>query len=289
MTTPAPALSSASGATAADPADSPLAAAYDTAGALVPGLRITEEAPRHGGGWLRTDRLAGDRAVLERFLAEERERTRRAYGAPGRPDVAAGLALHRCAWPAASLFTLPWFLLRRVPRIAAADVSFHPGRGRVTVRPGLRFHCLPDDPAAALPGALPVSGEAALRDAVRAAAAGYLSPLLEAFRPRLRRGRRALWGLATDELAGSLWYFGRLLGREREAVAAAERLLPGVTAPYTGRAGFRELTAPDGTSHGVTRDRVTCCLFYTLRPEETCSTCPRTCDTQRIEQLNRIR
>ncbi|SFC38810.1 (2Fe-2S)-binding protein [Streptomyces aidingensis] len=287
MTTPAPAPPAA--LPAGPPADSPLTAAYDTAGALVPGLRIAERAPRHGDGWLRADELASGGAALEGFLAREQERAHRDYGAPARPDVAAGFALHRYAWPAASLFTVPWFLLRRVPRITVADLSVHPERGRVTVRPGLAFHCLPGDPAGALPKALPVSGEEALRDAVRDAAAGLLEPLLEAFRPYLRRGRRALWGLATDELAGSLWYFGQLLGREREAVAAAGRLLPGVTAPYTGRAGFRELTGSDGVSHGVTRDRVTCCLFYTLRPAETCSTCPRTCDSQRIDQLNRIR
>jgi ferric iron reductase protein FhuF len=63
-----------------------------------------------------------------------------------------------------------------------------------------------------------------------------------------------------------------------------ELLLPGSTRPYAGSAAFRELTGPDGESL-PTRDRVSCCLFYTLRPTETCATCPRTCDADRITKL----
>jgi hypothetical protein len=60
--------------------------------------------------------------------------------------------------------------------------------------------------------------------------------------------------------------------------------MPGGTKPYVGTAGFRELTAPDGTPL-PTRDRVSCCMFYTLRPEELCATCPRTCDAERVVKL----
>ncbi len=52
-----------------------------------------------------------------------------------------------------------------------------------------------------------------------------------------------------------------------------ERLLPGATRPYVGTAAFRELTGPQGEAL-PTRDRASCCMFYTLRPEDTCVTCP---------------
>ena len=76
----------------------------------------------------------------------------RDYGTRARPDVVASFGLHRYAWPACLLVTLPWFTHRRVPRIPVADVSFHRGLGHLTLRVG-EFACLPDDPAAETPGA----------------------------------------------------------------------------------------------------------------------------------------
>jgi hypothetical protein len=52
-----------------------------------------------------------------------------------------------------------------------------------------------------------------------------------------------------------------------------------------GAAGFRELSGPAGEPL-PTRDRASCCLFYTLRPEDTCVTCPRTCDADRVAKLS---
>ena len=63
-----------------------------------------------------------------------------------------------------------------------------------------------------------------------------------------------------------------------------ELLLPGSTRPYVGTAAFRELTGPNGEAL-ATRDRASCCMFYTVRPEEACETCPRTCDADRVAKL----
>jgi len=76
----------------------------------------------------------------------------------------------------------------------------------------------------------------------------------------------------------------RVGDRRWKALAELAALLPGTTEPYAGTAGFRELAGPDGASL-PTRDRVTCCLFYTLRPDATCVTCPRTCDADRVRKL----
>ena len=48
----------------------------------------------------------------------------------------------------------------------------------------------------------------------------------------MRRGQRALWGMATDEIVEGLWYVGHLLGEEQRAMDELELLLPGSTAPY---------------------------------------------------------
>ncbi|MFD7219992.1 (2Fe-2S)-binding protein [Streptomyces sp. NPDC059892] len=266
---------------------SPVTDAYARLTEVFPALSIdllTEsERPAAGNGWVSAADLAAGGAALDTFLAWDEEQVRRDYGQEARPDVIAGFAFHRYAWPACLLITVPWFLHRRVPRLPVEAVSFHRALGRMTVRID-EFACLPDDPAATLPGARIVPGEEALRAEVRKAVAGHLAPVLDGFAPRMRRGKRALWGMATDEIVEGLWYIAHLLGEERYAIAELERLMPGTTAPYAGTAGFRELTGPDGESL-PTRDRASCCLFYTLRPEDTCVTCPRTCDNDRVRKL----
>ncbi|MFF1414723.1 (2Fe-2S)-binding protein [Streptomyces sp. NPDC058289] len=271
------------------PAGSPVADAYARLAEAYGGLRVTELAPHEpsprGVGWVGADELAAGGDALEAFLAWDEAQILRDYGRPGRPDVVAGFGLHRYAWMACLLITVPWFLDRRVPLLPPETVSFHRTQGRMAVRVR-SFACLPDDPAAALPGARVVPDEDALRAEVRAAVAQHLEPVMEGFGPRTRRGRRALWGMVTDDVVESLWYVANLLGetQEQRAVHELDRLFPGSTAPYTGGAGFRTLEAPDGREL-PTRDRASCCFFYTIRPDDTCVTCPRTCDADRVARL----
>ncbi|MET8026910.1 (2Fe-2S)-binding protein [Streptomyces avermitilis] len=266
---------------------SPVADAYARLAEVFPGLKVTElgpeEAAPEGDGWVAAALLAAGGTGLDTFLAWDEAQVLRDYGQRGRPDVVAGFGLHRYAWPACLLITVPWFLGRRVPRLPVEHVTFQRTHGRMAVRV-TEFACLPDDPAAGLPGARVVPDEQALRAEVRAAVTEHLEPLLGGFGPRMRRRGRALWGMATDEVAEGLWYVAQLLGEEERAVRELELLLPGATPPYVGSAAFRELTGPNGGAL-PTRDRASCCLFYTLRPEDTCLTCPRTCDTDRIARL----
>ncbi|GAA3006241.1 (2Fe-2S)-binding protein [Streptomyces fulvorobeus] len=261
--------------------------AYARLAEVFPGLRAEVLAPDTaapcGTGWVGAAELAAGGAALDTFLAWDDAQVLRDYGQRARPDVVASFGLHRYAWPACLLVTVPWFLHRRVPRVPVQDVSFQRALGHLTVRVR-EFACLPGDPAAASPGARVVPDETALRAEVLDALAEHLGPVLDGFGPRMRRGRRALWGMATDEIVEGLWYIAHLLGEERRAMAELELLLPGTTKPYVGTAGFRELTGPEGESL-PTRDRASCCLFYTLRPEDTCVTCPRTCDADRVRKL----
>lgn len=266
----------------------PFTAAYARLTEVFPSLRVTETdvLPR-GEGWSAATDLAAGGGALDAFLAFDAAQIRRDYRREGRPDVIASFGLHRYAWPACLLVTLPWFLHRRVPRLPVGAVAFQRTHGRLAVSID-DFACLPGDPAADLPGARVVPDEGALRAEVRTSVADHLGPVLDGFRPRMRRGSRALWGMATDELTEGLWYLGHLLGEEHRAMEEAGRLLPGATAPYAGGAAFRELPGPAGETL-TTRDRASCCLFYTLRPEDTCVTCPRTCDAERVVRLSGIR
>jgi hypothetical protein len=270
------------------PARSAVADAYARLTEVFPSLEVRElgqDEPTPGdGGWVTAARLAEGGAALDAFLAWDDAQVLRDYGQQARPDVVASFGLHRYAWPACLLVTVPWFLHRRVPRYPVEHVAFQRALGRMAVRTG-DFACLPGDPAAALPGARVVPDEEALRAEVRAAVAEHLEPVLAGFGPRMRRRGRALWGMATDEVVEGLWYIGHLLGEEQRAMTELEQLLPGSTKPYVGSAAFRELTGPNGEAL-PTRDRASCCLFYTLRPEDTCVTCPRTCDADRITRLS---
>ncbi|GGT35377.1 (2Fe-2S)-binding protein [Streptomyces chromofuscus] len=266
--------------------------AYARLTELLPSLGILELGPTEpfpsAPGWITSASLAAGSTALDDFLAHDDAQVVRDYGLRARPDVIASFGLHRYAWPACLLITVPWFLGRRVPRFPVTHVSYDrtaPGLalGRLAVRPH-GFACLPGDPAAALPRATVVPDEEALRAEVRAAVAEHLEPVLAAFGPRMRRRGRALWGMATDEIVEGLWYVAHLLGEQDRARRELERLLPGATKPYAGSAAFRELKGPNGETL-PTRDRASCCMFYTLRPEDTCATCPRTCDADRVTKL----
>ncbi|MCD9140669.1 (2Fe-2S)-binding protein [Streptomyces albireticuli] len=272
------------GATHGSALVSSFSGAYARLAEALPHVTATMEPPRRGDGWLTAAGLAAGGDDLDAFLARDDEQLLRDYGARGRPEAVASLGLHRYAWPVCLLVTVPWFLLGRVPRLPVASVSLHRARGRMTAWPA-QFACLPDDPAAELPGAVVVADQEALRAWAREVLAEHLTPLLEAFRPRMRRGPRALWGMATDEIAEGLWHVAGLLGEASRARRELELLLPGSTPPYVGGASFRTLAGTRGESL-PTRDRAGCCLFYTLRPEDACLTCPRTSDAERIRRMS---
>jgi hypothetical protein len=267
--------------------------AFDRLAQAFPGLTVTEVAPGEPlpteradaePGWIAAARLTEEGPEVAELVARDEATVEEYYGRRPRPDVGATLALHRYAWPVCLLFTVPAFLSRRVPRLGVEDVAVHQASGRIAIRPRT-FACLPDDPAAALPGARVVPDEDALRAEVRAAAAEHMGPVLAVFGPRMRRRGRSLWGMVTDEIVEGLWYIGSLLGEERRAMDELARMLPGATLPLPGAAGFRELLGPAGEPL-ATRDRVTCCLVYTLSgADNTCVTCPRTCDTDRVAKL----
>jgi hypothetical protein len=270
---------------------SPVTAAYTRLTSALPSLTVTELTPTEHHprtpGWITTAALTQDTEALDTFLSWDDAQILRDHGHPARPDVIASFGLHRYAWPACLLITAPWFLQHRVPRYPVTDVSYDRTRGAMSfaVHPG-PFACLPDDPAAAHPDARTVPDEEALRAEVRKAIAEHMEPVLAAFGPRMRRRGRALWGMVTDEVVESLWYLAELLGEDRKQQAEHElaRLLPGATKPYVGSAAFRVLTGPNGEPL-PTRDRASCCMFYTLDPDDTCVTCPRTPDADRITKL----
>ena len=208
--------------------------------------------------------------ALDALIEDEAARVAAATGGVRpRRDVAASRLLHFYVWSAGLLFSGPWFLEGRVPHIAGRHVRLAPGTGAMTL--DLRGVVYP----------LPPAGPAALRSAV----AEHLGPVLEAFAPHVRRGPRALWGMAGDDLVAGLWTLGRCTGDEEAGIRAATAVLPGDgTGPFPGAAAFRRLRDASGATH-PTRTRLGCCLYYAIAPADTCLTCPRLSDPARLARL----
>ncbi|GHF28528.1 hypothetical protein GCM10010218_07080 [Streptomyces mashuensis] len=248
---------------------------YEGTAAALGSLVRLEVPARAGAGQVTGARLVKDPALREWLVDLAGRRITETHGVTPRRDVAALEALHQYAFLATAAMSGPWFLTRRVPWLGPDGIGYDETSGTLTVSPSY-VTCLPGDPAAGLPGVRVVPDEEQLRAVLRAAVAHHLGPVLEEFRPLLRRGPRAVWGLATDELAEGIWYVGRVTGQEGRAVAAAGALLPGSTPPFVGAAGFRPCGEGDEEADGeATRTRVNCCLWYTVTPQKLCGTCPR--------------
>ncbi|WP_406320457.1 (2Fe-2S)-binding protein [Streptomyces sp. NBC_01637] len=245
--------------------------------------RIAPPGPARQGGISGAD-LTRDKDALHAFVDAEAVRIRERHGRTPRRDVAASRVLHNYLWSVSLLMSGPWYMERRVPRVHPDDVRLDLATGAFEIAPGSDFACLPDDPAAGLPGARVTGRAEALRAELRAAVVDHVRPLLAAIGPHLRRGPRALWGMALDDLVSGIWHLGRMLDQEDQALRAATELLPHSIPPFPAGADFRRLAGRDGEGH-PTRTRLGCCLYYKLDSAQACLTCPRTCDSERIRRL----
>ncbi|UUU36257.1 (2Fe-2S)-binding protein [Streptomyces sp. CA-210063] len=245
--------------------------------------QTTSTAPARQVGFGTVGLMEGQESV-EAFVDAEAARIQDRFDHTAPRHVAASRALHDYAWSVGLLMSGVWYLERRVPRIAPSGIRVDLATGAYEISPGTDLVCLPDDPSTALAGTRAVADEEGLRAELRAAVADHMGPVLDAIGPYVRRGSRALWGLVSDDLVSGLWYLGRMLGDEAAGVRAASEVLPTARAPFPGGADFRSLRTSDGREH-ATRTRMGCCLYYTIRPAEACSTCPRTCDAERLRRL----
>ncbi|MFE6780543.1 (2Fe-2S)-binding protein [Streptomyces sp. NPDC057702] len=229
------------------------------------------------------EELAAEPALLAAFLDAEEARIAAGGDAAPRRHVVAARALHGCLWSVSLLLSGPWYLDRRVPLLGPGAVRLDLAGNRYEVTPG-GFVCLPGDPAAHVPGVVTVSDEEALRTELRDGFAALVRPLLAAIGPWFRRGPRALWGMAGDDLVSGIWSLGRALGEEERAARQAGDVLPYAVEPFPAGADFRRLEGGSGRGH-LTRTRTGCCLYYAIRPAEACGTCPRTGDAERLRRL----
>lgn len=193
-------------------------------------------------------------------------------------------------------YVLQWYLIipsylggllfhsaRRVPALAPHRLGFRLDQAvlqDVAVRPG-PFWCLPDDPDAGHPDALPVTDEAALGAVLRREVIAHATQFLAVYGPQLRVGHRTQWATVTDVLDSALLLAGRSFGSPQAGAADAQLVLGAGERPLTSTSTIRQMTDDRGRTRW-TRLRGSCCFLYALPGvADPCASCPRNNEAER--------
>jgi hypothetical protein len=205
-----------------------------------------------------------------------------------RSDIRGNRLLEIWTWLMATPAAATLLLDRRLPDVGADNVTVVPGLwvdpAPVALRSG-RFWCLPGDAAVDHPDATIVGVERALVLELHAMLRErHLPELIETIAVRSRRGRRALWRGATDQLVGAFTRAGTALGCEADALALA-RIAGDGERPMRAPVRIERFELDDLPPYTM-HLRDGCCLYYRVdgRPPH-CSNCPLVDDDRRVQLL----
>jgi hypothetical protein len=193
-------------------------------------------------------------------------------------------------------YVLQWYLVvptylsallfhsaRRVPSLSPRCLSFRLGATapqEVALSPG-RFWCLPGDPDAEHPDAVPVADAAALGAVLRREVIAHATRFLAVYGPQVRFGHRTQWAAVTDVLDSALLLAGRSFGSPQAGAADARLVLAEGQRPLTSPSTICQVSDDRGRTHW-TRRRGSCCFLYALPGiERPCASCPRVDEVER--------
>lgn len=157
------------------------------------------------------------------------------------------------------------------------------GTAEALVLPGTRFWCLPEDPAATHPDAVPLADTLALRALLHERLLQLCTPLIAAMRPRARIGARALW-MSVAETCASILVDALPAGTsEAGAEVAVQELVGGASELLRARPEVIMLRSGDAQRLALLgRD---CCVNFRIPGESYCTTCPHRPRQERIDAL----
>jgi len=213
-----------------------------------------------GAQWTRGDLLTQP-AGLAMMLDAAAKRWKAA------PHAAATLAWKSYSYWAALPVVLSWAAARRVPLVTAETTyaQFHDEAPflRIGVA-AVPFAVLPDDALAGTPGTIVVDGEEALLATLRHTLLDqHLDPLLDAIRAEVRVGRRTLLGSVASGISyGLIRASDALPGSTHDSLL---RLLAALE--------LDDLVDICATDAGLSVQRRTCCLAFTLDEPKICGGC----------------
>jgi hypothetical protein len=227
---------------------------------LAPGLTVTDLT-----GWVpATEIVSGD--ALDPLLAAAQQRWRAA------PHAAAALAWKCYSYWLSLPAVLGYATARRVPLVRPDGVVVQWATEQPFLRLGLtrvEVAVLPSDPIllhGVVAGIRVVPHENALLDELRTALMDeHLTPILGQIRSRLHLGRRTLWGSLASGAAHGLSRAADVI--PGPTMQTADRVLRSL-----GVADLVELSPRPGNT-GLTVQRRTCCLAFTLPEPKVCAGC----------------
>jgi hypothetical protein len=224
------------------------------------------------------------RVVAQRFVEQYAHASQQAF-VPER--ATAGYVLQRYLVIPSYLGGSLFHSARRVPSLMPRQLGFRLDGAAlhgIVLRPG-RFWCLPDDPDAGHPDAMPVPDEAALGTVLRQQMIAHATRFLAVYNPQVRLGRRTQWAAVTDMLDKALLLAGCSFGSPQAGASDARLVLAGGERPLTSTSTICQVTDDRGRTHWIRR-RGSCCFRYALPgTEHPCASCPRVNDADRARTL----
>jgi hypothetical protein len=212
------------------------------------------------GGWVPATALTRPEGLAILLKAASHR-----WNAP--PHAAATLAWKSYSYWASLPVVLSWAAARRVPLATAQHTYALLHDEAPFLRIGVRdvpFAVLPDDPAAQLAGSVVVDSEAALLAILREVLLDeHLYPLLDALRSEVHVGRRTLLGSVASGISYGVIRAGSAVRGGPEDVLAE----------LLGSLELDDLVDVVPTPTGLSVQRKTCCLAFTLDTPKVCSGC----------------
>ncbi|MCP2326177.1 hypothetical protein HDA40_004684 [Hamadaea flava] len=213
-----------------------------------------------GPGWVRASKLTEPEG-LDLLLQAAARRWNAA------PHAAATLAWKSYSYWASLPTVLSWAAARRVPLLTADTTyaQFHDEAPFLTIGTApAPFAVLPSDTLAGTPGTVVVADEDELLATLRTQLLErHLDPLLDAIRTEVRVGRRTLLGSVASGIA-----YGMIRASDALPGSTHESLLRLLTALE-----LDDLVDVCASDSGMSVQRKTCCLAFTLDQPKICSGC----------------
>jgi FhuF-like iron-sulfur protein len=252
-------------------------------------------APWSSSPWIECDHALSNPVFFThwRRMVAHRLAEQYAHGAQDSPVPEKTTAAYVLRWYLAIPSYLGGLLFhsaRRVPSLAPRQLSFRldpAALQEVALRPS-RFWCLPGDPDARHPDAVPVPDEAALGAVLRHQVIAHATRFLTVYGPQIRFGRYTQWAAVTDSLDSALLLAGRSFGSLQAGASDARLVLADGDKPLTSASAICQVTDDYGRTHW-TRRRGSCCFLYALPGiEHPCASCPRVNEAERVRILGTL-
>ena len=164
---------------------------------------------------------------------------------------------------------------RRVPDFSPENVRLHFDdnvcHDQLALVEG-RFFALPDDPDAGQSHVTVVEDIDALRDELRIQIEAHMANIIGALKLKTGMGKRGLWGLVADRLAGNLIYACKLLGQQERCQRELDALIYVVGSHLNGKTDMITLEHAGKSEMFLTRGA--CCQYYKAPGYSYCATCP---------------